>query len=163
MLSRIESHVQRHLIIAASGRVKLLASVANNFDQPAFNIHVHIFKRLLPFKLALADFFQHLAKAPNQRGGFIGRDNALAAKHLRMSPGSLYIFLIHGPVIVLGICKFHHAGRGAGRKAAAPGLVGPLSGILPGRGGFFAIWKIAAILHFSGLFSLARTNQGAGH
>ncbi len=145
-------NVSPTLIIAASGRVKLLASVANNFRSAGFQYsYITSSSDCFHSKLALADFFQHLAgKATNQRGGFIGVIMPWRPKASPriMSPGSRFIsssYMARSPV--LGICKFHHAGRGPDEKRPPQAMLAPLSGILPGRGGDFSpSGKIAAIL-----------------
>ena len=55
LLFHVKPEIERNLVVPAAGRVQLSARGADSFRKRGFDIHVHVFKRLVPFELAGLD------------------------------------------------------------------------------------------------------------
>src|SRR3989304_3628232 len=73
LIASPEPQVKGNLVVSASGGMKLLASLTNPLDQSRFDIHMHVFKRLLELELAILNFQENFIEPLNNRSLFFFR------------------------------------------------------------------------------------------
>ena len=66
-----QAEVERDLIVAAAARVELLAHVAHEFGEAAFDVHVNVFQFFFPLEGAVLDFRAHGGEAGDELIGLL--------------------------------------------------------------------------------------------
>ena len=98
LLAKIKTHVDRHLIVAASRRVQPLSRVADTLCKLKFHKAVNILGRRVDFKTPLLYFRKDFFERDDNFIHVLGRNNALLAKHCRMGDRALDVLFIHRSV-----------------------------------------------------------------
>src|SRR5688500_6272728 len=65
LIAQVEAHIERDLIVAAAGGVKLAADRTNQFDQAPLDVHVNILPAHIEDELAACDLCLNLLQALN--------------------------------------------------------------------------------------------------
>ena len=114
-----QPHVGRDLVVAAARRVELGRS-RHPLGQRLLDVHVHIFKLLIPFKPAGLDLGQNRIKPRMNRRPLFGRDQAHLRKHRRVGLAAGDVEGREAMVKRDGLAKFKHQFGGAGGETSAP-------------------------------------------
>ena len=101
-LSGVESHVQGNLIIAGAAGVQPTAHRSHQLSEAPFNVHVQVFQRRVPGKLADLNLAFHRLKAGDYGLSIFGGNYSLPAKHSRVGDGTRNIVAIQAAIIVDG-------------------------------------------------------------
>ena len=115
-----QAEVERDLIVAAAARVELLAHVAHEFGEAAFDVHVDVFQFFFPLEGAVLDFRAHGGEAGDELIGFLGADDALPGQHTRVGARAGDILLVQGPVVGNGLRIGFNGSGGAFVEPSAP-------------------------------------------
>ncbi len=117
----IEPHVRGHLIVATARRVQAAPWVADQFNEPAFDIHMNVFQGRIHGAAAFAEFLRHTVQAGPDRLGVFIRDEAHRGQHAGMGLAATHVVVqqpaveCHAGVQRCG-CLVH--GRGKPRSTA---------------------------------------------
>ena len=94
----IHAEVQRHLVVAASCRMQLLAGFADALGQQAFNIHMDVFIFRFGKILAVRQIFQDARKTVKDLLTVCLRDDPLFGKHFGVCHTAGDVLFPHAPV-----------------------------------------------------------------
>ena len=114
--------VQRHLVIAAAGRVQFAADRADPLGQSLFDIHVDIFQRNFKREIACFDICQDRLQTTQDLLCLSLGDDAALAEHPGMRHTAEDILSIHSLVKRNGGGKLLHTRVGVPGKPATPQL-----------------------------------------
>ncbi len=115
-----QAHVGRDLIIARAGGVKPARRLADNLLQPAFDIHVDVFKRAREGKLAGLDLGLDLFQPPGDCCDILTRENAGFGEHGGMGKRAADILPPELLIEADGSVDLFHDLGGACLEAPAP-------------------------------------------
>ena len=93
-LSRIQTHVQSHLVVAAPSSMQFLSHVADPADQIRLHETVNILIFIGDLKLSGFHVLQDSLKPFQDPVSFFFRQNSLLRQHLHMSHAALYILSV---------------------------------------------------------------------
>src|SRR3989339_1221872 len=122
LITSPEPQVKGNLIVSASGGMELFASLANPLDQSRFDIHMHVFERLLELELSGKNFRENSIETLNNRILFFFRNEFTFGKHRRVGNTPFDIVFIEPPVKGNRLSKCLHRCRRLLCKPPAPGL-----------------------------------------
>ena len=114
-----QAEVERDLIVAAAARVELLAHVAHEFGEAAFDVHVDVFQFFFHWKVP-SSISAHGGEAGDELIGFLGADDALPGQHTRVGARAGDILLVQGPVVGNGLRIGFDGSGGAFVEPSAP-------------------------------------------
>ena len=116
--------VGRDLVVARARGVEPPGGLADDLRQAMLDMHVNVFERGILDQLARFDLLGDLAQSAVDRGGILGREDALTGEHRGVGAAGGDILAPQSLVDRdRGIYLAHHRGRAA-RKPPAPHLIG---------------------------------------
>ena len=104
----IHMHIQRHLVVAAPGRMQSCPRVPDPFRQSRFHVHMDIFQRYAEFKVAGFNVLQNILQPRHDFRSVCLRNNAAFYQHLGMGNTAPDILLIQTLIIINGRIECVH-------------------------------------------------------
>ena len=118
-----EAEIDRHLIVARARRVQASRRRADDFSQPALDIHMNIFERPREREGACVDFRLDPVEPGCNGGGVFRGDDAIGGEHRHMSLGATDVLRREAVVEADGGVDLLHDCIGSAAEPAAPHLV----------------------------------------
>jgi len=119
--------IERHLVVAAAPGVQLAPGVADQFGQPAFDVHMHVFEFGPPDKGAGLDLGPDRLETVDDVLHLRGLQHALAAQHARVGLGAGDVLGVELPVEGYRLGEGLHQSAGLSAEAPAPEFLSPLA------------------------------------
>ncbi len=118
-----QPEVGRHLVVARARGVQAPGGLADQFAEPALDIHVDVFERAAEGELAALDLRQDRVETLCDLFGVVRRNDALLGQHVGMGLGRHDVLAVKSLVEIDRGVDLLHDGAGAGGKPPAPHLV----------------------------------------
>ena len=118
--AKVETHVGRHLVVAAAARMKALAGVADQLREARFDIKVHVFEFKLPLEFAGRDFVADLRHAAADVRQVLRRNDAALFKHGGVCERSVDVRHRHALIKAHGLRVSEHKLADGFGKTAGP-------------------------------------------
>ena len=119
LVSQIHAYIERDLVVAAAGGVKLLPRLADARGEHLFDEHVYILAGRIEAEFSRFDIRIYSFKSFADRRGFAVGDYPAPGEHLRVGDTAAYILPPH--TAVEGYRRIEAVGRRVGRAVGAAG------------------------------------------